>query len=284
MDARDLDIQGLKLRLWDHGGEGPTVLLLHGFLDTGRSFDAVAAALADEARVLALDWRGHGASDRVGAGGSYHLLDHVKDLRLVLARLDDEGLRPRVVAAHSMGGNAALILAGASPDALDRLVLLDALGPPAEPPEDQPGRIGRVLDQLEGKRPFQTFATAADAAARVRELNFGLTEVGAHRMVDPVVVDVEGGVELPFDPRLRGPTPVRYPEEMWRALCARVTAKVHVLRAEHGYVPDGEPALGRAAAMGALVTTLPGSHHHLHVDHPEAIADFLRSRLGPART
>ena len=58
------------------------------------------------------------------------------------------------------------------------------------------------------------------------------------------------------------------------------TAKVSVLRAEHGYVPEGEPATGRAAAMGAQVTTLPGSHHHLHVDQPEAVADFLRKVIG----
>ena len=84
--ARVVEANGLKLRLWDHARSGPIVLFVHGYLDTGRSFDAVADDLA-EFRVLALDLRGHGQSERVGAGGSYHLLDHLKDLAVVLDTL-----------------------------------------------------------------------------------------------------------------------------------------------------------------------------------------------------
>lgn len=118
----------MRLRLWEHPGSSenlPSVLCIHGALDTGRSFDAVAAAVAGRAHVTAIDLRGHGQSERVGAGGSYHLLDFLKDLGLLVQQR-----RFDVVVGHSMGGNLALMLVGALPDCTGKLVLLDSVGPP----------------------------------------------------------------------------------------------------------------------------------------------------------
>ena len=60
---------------------GLTLLLLHGFLDAGGSWDLVATELAPRGiEVYAVDLRGFGASDRVGAGGYYHFPDYVADV------------------------------------------------------------------------------------------------------------------------------------------------------------------------------------------------------------
>lgn len=280
---RALCVQGLSLRLWDHGGDGPAALFLHGYLDTGRSFDAVAASLDGKVRALCLDLRGHGESERVGPGGSYHLLDHLKDVAVALTRLEEEGVPVACVVGHSMGGNVALLLAGAWPERVERLFLLDSLGAPPEEPEEQPARLGELLRSLEVERPFSPVRDEDDAIARLVASNPGLSERGARRMVAHVLVEDKehpGLLRFPFDPRLRGPTPLRWPEAMWRALCARVTAQVRVLRAEHGYVPEGEPAAGRLASLrDATLETLPGVSHHVHVEAPEAVARALRSLL-----
>jgi pimeloyl-ACP methyl ester carboxylesterase len=284
---RAIEVNGLTLRVWDHGGAGPAVLFTHGFLDTGRSFDAIAAALGDDARVLALDFRGHGDSDRIGPGGSYHLLDHVKDLSLALGEVERELLGGDELAAlvgHSMGGNVSLLVAGTLPERVSRLLLLDALGPPSEDAEDQPERLANALRALGHHRPFSSFATVDDALDRLQRYNPGLTREGARRMAEPVLRADEGDpgrLRFPFDARLRGPTPVRWGEAMWRALCARVTAEVSMLRAAGGYVPEGEPASGRLAAMKRVTwRTVEGVSHHLHVDAPDVVADELRALIG----
>ena len=64
-----------------------------------------------------------------------------------------------------------------------------------------------------------------------------------------------------------------------RTWCERVTAKVRVLRAEFGYVPEDPPGSTRAAAMGADVVTVPGVGHHLHVERPERVAAEVLSML-----
>ena len=51
-------------------GEGPLVVVHHGFLDHCRSWDRVALALASRWRVVVLDARGHGDSGWIGVGGT----------------------------------------------------------------------------------------------------------------------------------------------------------------------------------------------------------------------
>lgn len=282
-----IDAQGLRLRLWDHGGGGPVVLAIHGALDTGRSFDAVAHALADAApnsatrpRLLALDLRGHGASERAGAGSSAHLLDHMKDVACVLDGLARRDTPVAAVLGHSMGGNIALLVAGAAPALVKSLVLLDSCGPPAEAPEDQPERLGDVLASvLHDKRPFSSVRSIDDAVARVCANNPGLSAIAARRMVEHVLVpQADGSFAFPFDPRLRGPSPVRYPEGMWLSLCARVQGPVTLVRASEGYVADDDVLRARVAALRAEVLTVPGPHH-LHVEDPTRVAAVVRHHL-----
>lgn len=269
---RTIESQGLKLRLWDHGRPGPVVLFVHGYLDTGRSFDAVAAELPDM-RCLALDLRGHGQSDRVGAGGSYHLLDHMKDLAIVLSALAKKGEAVEVLVAHSMGGNVAYLLAGAMPSLVKRLLLVDTCGAPPEEPEEVPGRLEELMKSvLAEKRPFSSVASLTEAAEKIRAQNPGLSPLGAERMVKHAMVDDgHGRLAFPLDPKLRGPSPVRWPEAAWLALAARMTMPVRVLRAADGYVPEGETTERRLATMRrAAMKTIAGGHH-LHVEAPAEV-------------
>jgi pimeloyl-ACP methyl ester carboxylesterase len=276
---RVIESQGLKLRLWDHGRPGPVVLFVHGYLDTGRSFDAVAAEL-DEMRCLAIDLRGHGQSDRVGAGGSYHLLDHLKDLAIVLDTLEKKGERVDILAAHSMGGNIAFLLAGAAPRLVSSLLLVDTCGAPPEDPTETPARLAELVKSvLADKRAFSTVASMDEAIDKICAQNPGLSKAGAARMVKHSMVDDHGRLAFPFDPRLRGPSPVRWPEAMWLAMCARMTMPVRVLRAADGYVPEGETTSLRLAAMKrSAMKTIPGGHH-LHVEDPAAVAAAVRDML-----
>src|SRR5262249_10524326 len=65
---------------WDAPGDH-TVLLVHGFLDFAYGFaPLVEAGLEGRFHLVAPDLRGHGDSDRVGAGGYYHFADYIADL------------------------------------------------------------------------------------------------------------------------------------------------------------------------------------------------------------
>ncbi|HKG01780.1 MAG TPA: 2-succinyl-6-hydroxy-2,4-cyclohexadiene-1-carboxylate synthase [Conexibacter sp.] len=93
-----------------------TIVLLHGFTQTGRSWGPTIAALAERYRALAPDIRGHGsASD-------------ARPVDLASVQADVLALAPErfTLAGYSMGGRIALSLALAAPERVARLVLVGA--------------------------------------------------------------------------------------------------------------------------------------------------------------
>src|SRR5262245_37916897 len=98
-------VNGLKLfvhRFRDESAppSGLTVLLLHGFLDAGSTWDLTAPLLAKAGHeVLAPDLRGFGKSDWIGAGGYYYFPDYVADVVALIDQINPERLG---VVGHSM--------------------------------------------------------------------------------------------------------------------------------------------------------------------------------------
>jgi pimeloyl-ACP methyl ester carboxylesterase len=111
----------LRVREWPH--DGPPILLVHGLASNSRIWDEVAGLLAARHRVVALDQRGHGLSDRPEPGtGGYTFDRMVADLLTVM---DVLGLDRPTMVGHSWGGNVVLSFAVAHPDRLQGLVLVD---------------------------------------------------------------------------------------------------------------------------------------------------------------
>ncbi|MHB8718596.1 MAG: alpha/beta fold hydrolase [Candidatus Dormibacteria bacterium] len=94
---------GIRLSVRDHEGGDPPLVALHGLASNARWWDLVAQRLAPRTRVLALDLRGHGRSDRPNSG--YDLASVEEDVAAALATL---GVGPHVVAGHSWGASVAL--------------------------------------------------------------------------------------------------------------------------------------------------------------------------------
>jgi non-heme chloroperoxidase len=117
---------GIRLEYEERGDpDGLPVLLLHGVTDSRRSWDTVLPRLPPSIRAVALTQRGHGDSDRPGAG--YTIEQMATD---AASAIDALGLGPAVVVGHSMGTWVAERLAIDSPGRVRALVLAGALGAP----------------------------------------------------------------------------------------------------------------------------------------------------------
>lgn len=114
----------MRAREWAPGegaGDAPPLLLLHGLASSAVIWDLAAPRLAETRRVVALDQRGHGLSEKPDTG--YDFASIVAD---DLAAADALGLGERfVVAGHSWGANVALELAARSPERVAALLLVD---------------------------------------------------------------------------------------------------------------------------------------------------------------
>src|SRR5512144_1480159 len=123
---------------WDGGGR-TTVLCLHGFLDLAWGFAPLAPSLAEAGyHVIAPDLRGHGDSDRVGAGGYYHFADYLPDVHDLIRQTARRRLS---ILGHSMGGTVASYYTATFPARVEKLALLEGLGPPETPMPLGPERM-----------------------------------------------------------------------------------------------------------------------------------------------
>lgn len=116
-------IHGRRLAYRDTGGDGPTVLLVHGITNSSRSWEPITERLAASHRVLAPDLPGHGDSDR--HQGDHSLGAHASALRDLLL-VTDAG--PATLVGHSFGGGIVLQLAYQFPDLVQRIVLVSSGG------------------------------------------------------------------------------------------------------------------------------------------------------------
>lgn len=144
---------GVRLVCRDWGGSGPPVVLLHGLAGHAGEWDALAARLSATHRVVAVDQRGHGASERLPPDVSRAA--YVADVVAVADRL---GLESPVLVGQSLGGHTAVLTAARHPGLVRALVLVEAGA--GEPNPDAPARIGAWLDSW--PVPFRS----RDAAVR----------------------------------------------------------------------------------------------------------------------
>ena len=108
-------------------GEGPLVLLLHGFPDFWYSWRHQIPALAEAGfRVVAPDLRGYNRSDKPSAVAAYAPEVLAADVKELIHALGEESA---TVAGHDWGGAVAWYFAMWHPDALDRLVILNCPHP-----------------------------------------------------------------------------------------------------------------------------------------------------------
>ncbi len=139
MGSETIDVGGVRfgIRCWGDRNNGPPMLLLHSLGEESGSWSAFAEALAPAHRVVALDLRGHGLSDRA----TRYSLELMRDD--VLAVIDHLDLDDVCLVGHSLGGMVGYLVAMAGSRRVTRLVLEEAPAPlplvPARPVPEDPG-------------------------------------------------------------------------------------------------------------------------------------------------
>lgn len=111
----------IQVAIWE--GDGKQILCVHGITANCRSWDVVASALIPKHRVIAIDLRGRGGSDRPPTG--YSLDHHLRDIN---ALMDDLGIDRAVLMGHSLGAFISLAFAARYPERTDGIVLFDGGG------------------------------------------------------------------------------------------------------------------------------------------------------------
>ena len=176
-------IRGLQFhyRTWGtpQPGQAPLVLV-HGWMDVGASFQFMVDAMAADRWIIAPDLRGFGLTKTPDAD-NFWFPDYIADLdTLLTALVPDQAID---LVGHSLGGHVATTYAGVRPERIRRLVNLEGFGMANTIASQAPGRYTRWLDELaqfhQGALDLKTYESVDGVVRRLRKTNPRLTEARA---------------------------------------------------------------------------------------------------------
>jgi pimeloyl-ACP methyl ester carboxylesterase len=278
---RFYESQGLRLHYtdWDNDA-APPLILIHGGRDHSRSWDEVARVLQPHFHVMAPDLRGHGDSDWA-KGSSYSLSDYLYDLTS-LAR--SASVHQTAIVGHSMGGMIGLMYAGAYPDKVSYLAVLDGVtvlpGSSRPPIHEQIAKWVQQLDRI-AEQKNRHFRTIAEATERILAHNKRLTpDQALHLATHGVKRNADGTYSWKFDPYQQARAPYRLSPDDHVALWSRITCPTLLLRGNESFLPDPQSAGNLAHFRQVHLVTIAGAGHWLHHDKIDDVLRELRLFLG----
>jgi pimeloyl-ACP methyl ester carboxylesterase len=292
---RQLSLRGLHHHLLEWGDADlatplrPTLVLLHGWMDVGASFqfvvDALQAAGDVPRHIVAPDWRGFGLSDPSGSD-SYWFPDYLGDLDALLDAVSPG--QAVDLLGHSMGGNVVMSYAGVRPARVRRLVNLEGFGLPTTRPEDAATRLATWLDELRQPQRLMDYASVDEVAARLQANNPRLSSAHAAWLARHWArPDAQGRWQVLGDPAHKRTNPVLYRVDeilaIWRSIAAPLLwvegADTEVQRWWRGRYSREEFHRRLDCVPDCRRLTLVGAAHMLHHDQPAALARELLAFL-----
>ena len=256
---------------WGDPQAARTVLCIHGLTRNGRDFDFLAAALATDMRVIAVDVAGRGRSGWLADANRYVAPTYVEHMAAFLANL---GIEQVDLVGTSMGGIIGMDLASrpvaeGAPPLIRRLVLNDIGG---MAPASSLAFIATYL----GASP-KKFADLAEVEAYLRSIHasFGpLTEAQWAHLARHSVRPLAGGYVLHYDPAIAAPFLGSQAEDvvLW-PLYDQITCPTLLLRGAESILLPAEVADEmKVRGPKAEVVTFPGIGHAPALMEEEQIA------------
>ena len=276
-------LRGLRHHVlrWGEARAGqPPLVLLHGWMDVGASFQFMVDALQRDREIVALDWRGFGLSETTGAD-CYWFPDYLGDLDALLDLLSPDA--PVDLLGHSMGGNVVMSYAGVRPQRIRRLINLEGFGMPDVAPAAAPERLARWLDELKTPPTLRPYATLAEVAERLRRNNARLSVDKAAWLAQHWARETADGFRLNADPAHKLANPVLYRKAEVLACWQRISAPTlwvegsddQLTRFWGSRFPREEFEARLAVVPDLQRSVLDDAGHMLHHDQPEALAARL---------
>ncbi|WP_226687935.1 alpha/beta hydrolase [Stutzerimonas stutzeri] len=258
--------------------DGKPVIALHGWLDNAATFSRLAPRLQG-LRIVALDLPGHGHSDHRPIGAGYNIWDYVHD---VLQVAEQFGWQRFSLLGHSMGAIVSVLLAGALPERVERLALIDGVIPYTGEADSAPQKLGSALEALlavnDKRKPVYA---SFDQAVQARMKGVGaVSREAAEMLAQRGLMPVPGGYTWRTDPRLMLPSAMRLTRAHALAFVNRVACPTSLVLAEQGLMTQPE-LLELVEGFPFDIRRLAGGHH-LHLDDDigaEAVATAFNSFL-----
>jgi pimeloyl-ACP methyl ester carboxylesterase len=272
MITKELNIQGLTGKL---GGlemgvkDGIPLVGVHGWLDNAASFIPLANEM-NQFRWICLDMPGHGKSESRPKGSVYHFTDYIADL---YRALDSLQLDRCDLVGHSLGAGICATFAATFPERVNRLILIDGIGPISGDDDDSLEQLRKSMGFLkqeskEGGRWYPSWDDLIIKRMAAGEIEKHSVEMllsrGAQRSGD--------SAKVLSDSRLKQHSPIYMNQEKVLSILSGIEAETLFIGANQGLVAERKSTVSRIKAIRKITVENVQGAHHVHLDDPKIVA------------
>ena len=273
-------VRGIDYCLHEWGDEdAPAVFFLHGWADTGATFQFVVDALESRWHVIAPDWRGFGRSSHAAA--AYWFPDYLADLDVILRHYSPDA--PVRLVGHSMGGNIASLYGGALPERVRAIVNIEGFGLADSDPADAPARFRDWLTAQNDPPRFSYYPNFAPLVRRICMNSPRLSSERAEFVARQWAVEEDAGVHLRADPKHKMPNAILYRRAEAEACWRNIAADLLMVSGGKSTYTDFFADLDLSAYPDCESVVIEDAGHMVHFEAPEALAQqiecFLKKTL-----
>ena len=274
--TRSVAIRDVEYCINEWGDEAaPLVFYLHGWADTGSTFQFVVDAFNSDWRVIAPDWRGFGRSSH--RSSAYWFPDYLADLHALLEIYSpDEPVR---LIGHSMGGNVCSLYAGVMPERVSAIVNIEGFGLTDSDPGDAPARYRDWLEAGQSSMSFSDYPDFENLAGKIRKRTPGLSQGQADFVAREWAVDHDGVVRLRADPNHKLPNAVLYRRAEAEACWRNISAEMLLVSGETSSFAEQVGGVDVLPFPSSHSSVIPGAGHMIHFEAPQRLAEQIEAFL-----
>lgn len=274
---RTINVRGVEYCINEWGDkDAAPIFYLHGWADSGSTFQFVVDAMQDDWQIIAPDWRGFGRTAHVGR--SYWFPDYLADLHAIIEAYVPGA--PVALMGHSMGGNIASLYAGTMPERASALINIEGFGLKNADSADAPARYRQWLEAGVKGKSFSVYPDFEALATRIGNRSAGLSsERAAFVARQWASVHADGRVHLRADPAHKLPNPILYRRAEAEACWQNISAPVLLVHGEKSPFADHVGSITSLPFPNAESAEIAAVGHMIHFEAPDALAALIEPFL-----
>lgn len=273
---RSMPVRGVEYCISEWGNEGaPLFFYLHGWADTGSTFQFVVDAFESDWRVIAPDWRGFGRTSH--RSPAYWFPDYLADLHVLLDIYSPD--EPVKLVGHSMGANIASLYAGAMPERVSAVVNIEGFGLTDSDPNDAPRRYREWLEAGQTTPSFSNYPNYETLASRIRKRSPGLSIAQADFVAREWAVEDGNLIRLRADPNHKLPNAVLYRRAEAEACWRNISAAMLLVSGETSPFAEQSDIVDGLPFPESRSCTIAEVGHMIHFEAPGLLATQIEQFL-----
>ena len=275
-----IPVHDLELYVSTYGisKESIPVVIVHGFMDHHIAWETIALSLYENGTtVISYDQRGHGRSSHVASSSQYHFPDYISDLHRLLEVLN---IPKCTLVGHSMGGTIASIFSSVFPNLVQKLFLIEGLGPSHENEEQSFHRLRRHFYQRTRLVNHKTYPAFSDLCNRIQRIYPYISDEQARKFAHYLGIEVKSGEwTWRYDVRHKDAAAISFHSGRHIELLSHIKTPTYLVFGQESWYNNLSDIQNRIQVLSNCVEVQNfDCGHNPHVECPQQLSEWLIQR------